>query len=246
MSVRLDQIVPWGRSLDEYRLMFALTDQDLGRTILGCGDGPASFNAEMAARGRRVISCDPAYATGIGDIRRRFEDGAKTILSQVRSKPQNYVWRYHRDPDDLLVKRRVAMEAFAADYPIGRRQGRYVAAALPRLPFADGQFDLAVCSHLLFLYSDLLSLEFHLSAAAELRRVAHDVRIFPLTSLNCEVSPYVEAVLVDCRAAGWQAQIIEVDYQLQANGDRMMRMTAQLGRCSRRGQSERKKPVHQR
>ena len=41
----LDQVVPWGRSFDEYRRMFALTDADLSRVILGCGDGPASFNA---------------------------------------------------------------------------------------------------------------------------------------------------------------------------------------------------------
>ena len=47
MSVRLDHIVPWGRSLDEYRLMFNLTESELGSTILGCGDGPASFNAEI-------------------------------------------------------------------------------------------------------------------------------------------------------------------------------------------------------
>ena len=41
----LDQVVPWGRSFDEYRRMFALSDDDLTGSILGCGDGLASFNA---------------------------------------------------------------------------------------------------------------------------------------------------------------------------------------------------------
>ena len=36
----LDQVVPWGRSFDEYRRMFALTEEDLDQTIIGCGDGP--------------------------------------------------------------------------------------------------------------------------------------------------------------------------------------------------------------
>ena len=38
----LDKVVPWGRSFDEYRRMFALTEIDLRRTIVGCGDGPGT------------------------------------------------------------------------------------------------------------------------------------------------------------------------------------------------------------
>jgi hypothetical protein len=52
----------WSRSFEEYRLIFGLTESDLCRLILGCGDGPASFNAEATALGHRVISCDPTYA----------------------------------------------------------------------------------------------------------------------------------------------------------------------------------------
>jgi len=38
--------------------MFGLTDTDLEGRILGCADGPASFNAEATRKGIRVISCD--------------------------------------------------------------------------------------------------------------------------------------------------------------------------------------------
>jgi hypothetical protein len=55
----LDRVVLWGRSFDEYRRMFNLTSEDLGGRIVGCGDGPASFNAEATVQGRQVISCDP-------------------------------------------------------------------------------------------------------------------------------------------------------------------------------------------
>lgn len=224
MSVRLDQIVPWGRSLDEYRLMFDLTGGELGQTILGCGDGPASFNAELTRRGGRVVSCDPIYLFDGPQIQSRFEAGADAIMSQVRRRPDNYVWTYHRDPDDLLRNRRAVLERFLADYTPGLRQGRYVAGALPRLPFGDQQFDLAVCSHLLFLYSDLLPLEFHLASASELCRVAREVRIFPLTELDCQPSRHVEAVCAHAQAAGHKVEIVRVNYQLQRNGDRMMRI----------------------
>lgn len=68
MTFTLDQIVPWGRSFDEYVSMFALTDADLTGRILGCGDGPAGFNAEATRRGCRVISCDPLYRCSASTI----------------------------------------------------------------------------------------------------------------------------------------------------------------------------------
>jgi hypothetical protein len=45
VAFTLDKVVPWGRSFDEYVRMFDLTPADLGKRILGCGDGPASFGS---------------------------------------------------------------------------------------------------------------------------------------------------------------------------------------------------------
>ena len=47
MSVKLNDIVPWGRTMDEYQRMFGLSASGMAGGILGCGDGPASFNAEV-------------------------------------------------------------------------------------------------------------------------------------------------------------------------------------------------------
>ena len=59
----LNRVVPWGRSFEEYRRMFALSDADLQLKILGCADGPASFNAEASRLGHSVISIDPIDST---------------------------------------------------------------------------------------------------------------------------------------------------------------------------------------
>jgi hypothetical protein len=75
------------------------------------------------------------------------------------------------------------MSIFLQDYESGKRQKRYVAGALPRLEFATNPSDLCVCSHLLFLYSNQLTLEFHLCSIVELLRLAAEVRIFPLRDL---------------------------------------------------------------
>ncbi len=44
MAFQLNSVVPWGRNLAEYRLMFELSDEDMKKKIAGFGDGPASFN----------------------------------------------------------------------------------------------------------------------------------------------------------------------------------------------------------
>lgn len=51
MAVHIDQIVPWGRAYNEYRLMFSLSAQNLSSGVLDCGGGPASFTG---IRGRRL------------------------------------------------------------------------------------------------------------------------------------------------------------------------------------------------
>jgi len=47
MAFELSKVVPWGRTLEEYKTMFKLSPEDLKTTIASFGDGPASFNVEM-------------------------------------------------------------------------------------------------------------------------------------------------------------------------------------------------------
>ncbi len=37
MAFTLETVLPWGRSLDEYRHIFSLTDEDPASAIRGCG-----------------------------------------------------------------------------------------------------------------------------------------------------------------------------------------------------------------
>jgi hypothetical protein len=220
----LEQVVPWGRSFEEYRAMFALSDADLEGRVLGCGDGPASFNAVATQRGANVVSCDPLYRWGVSEIQARIEDTYPEIIEQTRRNSHEFVWDTIGSVDELGRVRMAAMQAFLRDYPAGAREGRYLEASLPSLPFHDGQFDLAVCSHLLFLYSSQLGETFHQAAVLELSRVAQEVRIFPLLALGGSPSPFIETSAGVLRSAGADVSIERVQYEFQRGANEMMRI----------------------
>ncbi len=199
--------------------MFDLTDDDLAGRVLGCGDGPASFNAEASALGHRVVSCDPIYAFSGAEIERRVRECYGTVISQLRENAANFVWDYFRDPDHLGECRLAVMRRFVADFEKGKGEGRYVVASLPALPFADGQFSLTLVSHLLFLYSEQLDLGFHVAAIEELLRVAREVRIFPLLGLDRKWSPHVGPVTADLERGGFVVEVTAVDYEFQKADD---------------------------
>jgi hypothetical protein len=168
--MKLEEVVPWGRSLAEYQSMFSLSATDLNAKILGCGDGPASFNAEMTELGHSVVSIDPVYQFSAEQIEQRVRATYEPVISQVKQNPDRYIWQNFQDADELGKARLVAMEKFLSDYESGKIAGRYLDRSLPTLEFADDQFDLCLCSHLLFLYSEQLSLDFHVAAIHELLR----------------------------------------------------------------------------
>jgi hypothetical protein len=220
----LEHVVPWGRSFDEYRRMFALTEEDLRLRILGCGDGPASFNAEATRRGTRMISCDPIYRYDTEQLRQRIAATSREILEQTRKNAGDFVWTTITSVEELGRVRLAAMNDFLDDYAAGRREGRYINAELPTLPFADASFDLALSSHFLFLYTAQLGEAFHRAAILEMCRIAREVRIFPLLALGSVLSPLVELLAGELGSQGFVVSVEDVDYEFQRGGNQMMRI----------------------
>ena len=226
MGFTLDKVVPWGRAFDEYLAMFSLGKSDLEKTMLGCGDGPASFNAIAARRGLRVVSCDPLYALSAGVIRDRIRQTVPVMTEQTRKNHEEFVWNYFRSIDELVKARINAMEIFLDDFPDGLSTGRYIDASLPDLPFPDNRFDIALCSHFLFLYSEQKGMGFHVDSIVEMCRVASEVRIFPLLELGSVRSRHLESVTDELRNLGFSANIVPVDYEFQLGGNEMLQVHA--------------------
>lgn len=226
MTFTLDQVVPWGRSYDEYVAMFALSEEDIQKRILGCGDGPAGFNSGADGKGGQIVSVDPIYRFSALDIRKRIDEAYEKVMEEARRSASQFVWGRITSVEELGRIRMAAMEEFLIDYPGGRDEGRYVEGALPSLAFANGAFDIALCSHFLFLYSEKFSTDFHLQSIEELCRVAAEVRVFPLLDLAMETSEHLEPACERLRAKGYTLIIEKVDYEFQKGGNRMLRVTA--------------------
>ena len=222
MVMKLDKVVPFGRSLDEYTKMFDLSSEDLQQNILGVGDGPASFNAEGTVQGYKITSIDPIYQFDGAEIKQRFDAVVDNIINQIIATPDNWVWQYHKNPQDLKASRIQALELFLQDYQQGKREDRYLAQELPNLDLADRTYDLALCSHFLFLYSEQLERDFHLAAIQEMLRVSKEVRIFPLLTLMQETSPYLDFVIDKFSTMAYSASIVRVPYELQPGANEML------------------------
>jgi len=221
--MRLKEIVPWGRNMSEYVSMFSLEDEILSGNILGCGDGPSSFNAEATRKGFNVTSVDPIYAYSKEAIANRIAEARTEIMEQVYKNVDSYVWKYMESPEELESIRLAAMQAFLADFTAGLEAERYIPGSAPELKFGDRQFSLALSSHFLFLYSNQFSLDSHIKSIRSLMRVADQVRIFPLHAIhNGEISEHLEPVLLEMRNSGFSADVVGVDYEFMRGAKEML------------------------
>ena len=202
--------------------MFALTSDDLAGSILDCASGPASFNAEVTAEGHRVTSCDPLYNLTAEEIRLRVDAVYDTMVANVRSASDEFVWQTFSSPEHLGEARLAATENFLADYPGGISEGRYLDRSLPHLGFGDREFDLALCSAFLFTYSDRLTTDFHVAAIEEMCRVAAEARVFPLLKSYGGPSPHLGPAVDVLRDRGHQVEVRRVPYEFQRGGNQML------------------------
>lgn len=211
--------------MQEYVKMLDLTPDDLKLAILDCASGPASFNAEMTRLGYKVVSCDPVYQFTGWEIYQRIQDTYQTIIDGAQATRDNFVWQDIQSPAQLGQIRMAAMRQFLEDFPLGIQQGRYVTDELPVLSFNTGQFDLALCSHFLFTYSDQLGADFHLTSILEMCRVAKEVRIFPLiVNFSTETSPLLQPVMNELQQRGYKVEIKQVPYEFQKGGNKLLRI----------------------
>lgn len=223
MAFELKNVVPWGRSLEEYTKMFNLTNSDLNRRIISFGDGPASFNSEMYKLDKAVVSLDPIYQFNKAEIKQRIDETKETVIEQIRINKGNFVWKNIKNAEELEQVRMEAMSVFIDDFEYGKEQQRYVYHELPNLTKYDNlEFDLGLSSHFLILYSQL-GLDFHIESMNEMLRICKEIRIFPILNLNSEKSEVLDSIIEHFKT-DYEINIISVDYEFQKNGNQMLQI----------------------
>jgi SAM-dependent methyltransferase len=229
-GLQLDRVVWLGRTLEEYRRALGLELEQLrGRRVLDVAAGVSSFCAEARERGVLVTACDAIYGRACAEIRARAARDLEEVSREIGSRPV-YRWGFYGDVAGMRAYRQRALEGFLADYE--RNRGRYVPAALPRLPFADGQFEVTLVSYLLFVYQAHLDYEFHLRSVLELLRVtAGEARVYPLVTFDAERSIYLERLRDEPALRAWRFEMVPTAFEFLAGSGAFLRLT-RASRCS--------------
>ena len=221
-AILLNEVIPLGRNGKDYLHMFNLFGMHDGKSYIDCASGPSSFNVYMTARRKKVVSVDPLYHKDRQEIEEKINSSFDSLIEQVARKQHLFKWEMYRSVEHLSELRREAMNQFINDFEAGRSEGRYVAGSLPDLEFKDHQFDIALCSHFLFLYSAHFSIEFHKKAILEMMRVAKECRIYPLYDLSGNPSPYLREIVKWLKNEGFHTQIFNVPYEFQKGANQCL------------------------
>jgi hypothetical protein len=202
--------------------MFDLDESALRGAVLDCSAGSSSFVAELVECGGQGIAVDPAYALPRADLAaaatRSLRDGDRIIDRH----DDRFVWDWYGTPQRRHRLRRSATERFLRD--LDQCPARYVAGALPTLPFADRSYDLVLCSHLLFTWSNEFDDAWHFAAIAELLRVTRrEVRIYPLVVQGSgDAVPFFARLVATLDDAGHRVEIRQVPYAFQRGANAML------------------------
>ncbi|QTH46235.1 class I SAM-dependent methyltransferase [Cohnella sp. LGH] len=186
------------RSFDEYCAMFKLDPANLTGPVLDVAGGASSFTAHLHAKGVRAMAVDPFYEGITDEIIATGYKEIETASAKIAAMAASFDWSYYGSPERQREIRERSMTLFAEDFRKEDAWSRYFAAALPRLPFENDTFELALCSHFLFLYADAFDEHFHAAALRELIRVLRpggELRVYPLVTLKWEPCSFLNRVI---------------------------------------------------
>ena len=220
----LNRIVFIGRTFEEYMKMFALDRSEiLGKRILDCPSGACSFTAAANRLGADVTGSDLVYYHKPSDLKRKGLADIQHVEESLEKHRGGFVWEYFKSIDELQDARLSALHQCTED--MVQNPGRYVPAVLPNLPFADGEFDVVLSAHFLFMYGDRLDLDFHLSTLKEFLRVSREeIRVFPLVDLSGNRYEYLEDVKRELLNCGCTVEEVSVPYEFQRNANSMLKI----------------------
>jgi len=221
MAFELSKVVPWGRTLEEYKTMFTLSNEDLKKSIASFGDGPASFNSEMAKLKNNVTSFDPIYQFTKQQLLNRIEETKDIVMKQTKENKDNFIWTTIKDLDELEKIRMGAMYVFLDDFEEGKEEKRYIPHELPnKTNFLDKHFDIGLSSHFILLYPNL-GLDFHIKSIDEMLRICKEVRIFPIVDLDSKESSMLKPI-IENYSKNYDVKIEKTNYMFQKDGDKML------------------------
>ncbi len=224
-KIDLDRIAFIGRTFREYFRIFDLDYGMLKGRVLDCPGGASSFAAECAKMGYDVRACDILYGIGPGRLIEKGSGDTAYALEQAYKVKDLYDWGSYGSAEEHAAERFHALKLFSEDFQGSGMGRRYIAGELPRLPFKDSSFSLALSSHFLFLYGDRMDFKFHLDCLRELLRVARHVRVYPLVGTDGKEYADMDGLLRELRASGAHARVRHTPFRFMQGADRILMLS---------------------
>ncbi|MFA5354190.1 MAG: hypothetical protein WC291_08165 [Thermodesulfovibrionales bacterium] len=227
-ALEIDRIAFFGRTFSEYTAMFGLDEELLRKgPMLDCPGGASSFAAEAHLKGLDVTASDILYFLSADELLAKGRRDIAHVFEKFDAASHLYTWTHYKDKAEVMAQRTKALEGFIRDFERGKKEGRYVRAELPRLPFPDRQFSLVLSANFLFLYGDRMGFDFHIACIRELLRVSSgEVRIFPFVGLDALPYPHLHEVITALRGEGVSSEILPVDFEFQRGANQVLRLKA--------------------
>jgi len=220
----LDKVVLLGRTFEEYVRYFALDPEALrGGSVLDVASGVSSFCAEAGALGIHATAFDLIYDLSPEEIQSRCEPDLDQVTRNI-ALAKTYKWDFYQSPEGMRRYRERAYRTFLADYRT-QRGARYVTGQLPRLPFADRQFDITLTSYLLFVYEDHFDYEFHKRSVLEMMRVTRsEARCYPIVSFEAMPCAYIEQLQADPDLQHLTFEKVSTDFEFLIGSNSFLRI----------------------
>lgn len=220
--------VLWGHRYSEYRDMFDLP-ADLGALkLLEFACGPTLVNQELSLQNCFVRSADPWFEPDLSHTQQLFTEKFEQQKNKMLEYPSRYDTDKYGGVEALFARRTEGFQGFFEDYQQAY-QRKYFKAEAFQLPFDNASFDLVICSNYFFADLPDAGVDFHLAWFKELSRVAHEIRIYPLTIAGGP-STLLGPILMALQTQDYRVSVQEVPFRLVSSSKAMLKI--ETGRCA--------------
>ena len=119
------KLVLWGHDVNEYREMFALSEEDINQArILEYGCGPSAVNVQQTQNNHEVISADPLFVLDKDTLYAKSIMIFAQMAEEIAQHQELFDFSRSGSLKQLLAERQQGMQEFFADYTQGKVQGR--------------------------------------------------------------------------------------------------------------------------
>ncbi|GEM_PF-3515933 len=206
-------------TLKDFQAIFDLSTADLNKKILVYGAGASPWMPATAS----WTWVDPFYQRSAAKMKQQIDAKYQTLQHAFQTHPAEYSWSYFKSADAALAAFKNQTTQFLTQFK--QHPDQYLPYALPKLPFLDRSFDLILSLDAFFIpHRDLPAC---LDSLSEFKRIAHEIRIFPLLDKTHPLFPALGQLILNLQQHGFGIEIKHSPFTLRLPADALLKIWSQ-------------------